>query len=289
MRRVHAVRFAVVSGLRACDRRRADGGRLTGLAIFGKTSTELGVSNVTEPELFGADPAIPELNVSSGSSGGSAAAVAARIVPAANANDGGGSIRTPAALVRLSESRPQPDGAQRTRCLVGLHRRACRCAHRTRQRRAARCHCGDYPAATHEGGPAPCAPIWTRHGRTWGRLRIAFSFDPGLGKTLHPENRKALETTTLLRRAGTRGGQPASATESFVASYASLIAATVADAATGSHAGGARGSQRRRRTRHLGAGEDGRSSRPVRSQRRSGACRHSRASGWPGRRTSTCC
>ena len=72
--------------------------RRAGLVIFGQTNTpEFGVTNVTEPELYG--PARNPWNLdrsSSGSSGGWAAAVAARIVPASNANDGGGSIRTPA-------------------------------------------------------------------------------------------------------------------------------------------------------------------------------------------------
>jgi amidase len=62
-------------------------------------------------------------------------------------------------------------------------------------------------------------------------LRIAFSFDPGLGKTLHPENRKALEATTRALAAlghdlvEVRLPLPP---ESFVTSYASLIAADVA-------------------------------------------------------------
>ncbi len=82
--------------------------RAAGLVIFGKTNTpELGVSNVTEPELFG--PTRNPWNLertASGSSGGSAAAVAARIVPAANASDGGGSIRTPASNCGLVGMKP---------------------------------------------------------------------------------------------------------------------------------------------------------------------------------------
>lgn len=81
-----------------------------GLVIFGKTNTpEFGAKGITEPELWG--PARNPWNTghtTGGSSGGSGAAVAAGIVPAAGANDGGGSIRIPAAangLVGLKPSR----------------------------------------------------------------------------------------------------------------------------------------------------------------------------------------
>ena len=92
--------------------------KAAGLVIFGKTNTpELGMANVTEPELFGPsrNPWNPD-RTPGGSSGGSAAAVAAGIVPAAGANDGGGSIRTPASncgLVGLKPSRGRnPSGPQ---------------------------------------------------------------------------------------------------------------------------------------------------------------------------------
>ncbi|NMO01668.1 amidase [Gordonia sp. TBRC 11910] len=81
-----------------------------GFVIFGKTNTpEFGAKGITEPELWG--PARNPWNTDhtpGGSSGGSGAAVAAGIVPAAGANDGGGSIRIPAAcngLVGLKPSR----------------------------------------------------------------------------------------------------------------------------------------------------------------------------------------
>ena len=74
-----------------------------GLVIFGKTNTpEFGAKGITEPELFG--PARNPWNTDhtpGGSSGGSAAAVAAGIVPCAGASDGGGSIRIPAACCGL--------------------------------------------------------------------------------------------------------------------------------------------------------------------------------------------
>lgn len=77
--------------------------KAAGLVIFGKTNTpEFGARNVTEPLAWG--PARNPWNLQrtpGGSSGGSAAAVAAGIVPMAGANDGGGSIRIPAAACGL--------------------------------------------------------------------------------------------------------------------------------------------------------------------------------------------
>jgi amidase len=74
-----------------------------GLVIFGKTNLpEFGAKAISEPVVWG--PARNPWDLQrtpGGSSGGSAAAVAAGIVPCAGANDGGGSIRIPAACCGL--------------------------------------------------------------------------------------------------------------------------------------------------------------------------------------------
>ncbi|WP_432845341.1 amidase [Amycolatopsis sp. CA-161197] len=84
--------------------------RRAGLATFARTATpELGFNANTEPLTSGSVRNPWDLTRSAGgSSGGSSAMVAARALPVAHANDGGGSIRIPAAacgLVGLKPSR----------------------------------------------------------------------------------------------------------------------------------------------------------------------------------------
>jgi len=97
--------------------------KAAGMIPLGKTNVpEFGILPTTESKLYG--PARNPWNLAhstGGSSGGSAASVAARIVPIAHATDGGGSIRIPAScngLVGLKVSRGRvtqgPDASDAT-------------------------------------------------------------------------------------------------------------------------------------------------------------------------------
>ncbi|NLV67746.1 MAG: amidase [Spirochaetes bacterium] len=172
--------------------------RKAGLVILGKTNLpEFGLMGYTEPLLHG--PCRNPWDTSrtpGGSSGGSAAAVAAGIVPMASANDGGGSIRIPAAncgLFGMKASRGRTPLGPRTgevwqgAAVEGVLSRSVR----------------DSAAALDElsqpdpGAPyiiqPPIAPYLREINRKPGKLKIAFSSRSMLDSDVHPECVRAVE------------------------------------------------------------------------------------------------
>lgn len=210
-----------------------------GLLIFGRTNTpEFGAKAITEPEAWG--PARNPWNtahVPGGSSGGSAAAVAAGVVPMAGANDGGGSIRIPAAHCGLFGIKP------------GRGRTPWGPAHGEEMHGAAMNHIvsrsvRDSAAlldATH--GPEACSmyrieppqrPYLEEAGRDPQPLKVAFSTRSPIDTEVSPEAIRAVEDTArLLESLGhhVEEGEPAvdgmQLAKDFITMWFSHCAATV--------------------------------------------------------------
>ncbi|MDA0999476.1 MAG: amidase [bacterium] len=199
-----------------------------GLVIFGKTNTpELGISISTEPRLFG--PAHNPWDLArtpGGSSGGTAAAVCAGIVPMASASDGGGSIRVPAACCGLFGMKPTrartpygPDAGESWAGMSTLH-----AITRTVRDSAALLDAVSGPdAGAPYFAPPPERPFLEEVGRSPGKLRIALSDVSINGAEVHPDCRAALGETARL--CGELGHEVVEASPAFDA--AALDAARV--------------------------------------------------------------
>jgi amidase len=182
--------------------------KAAGLIIVGRTNTpEYGLAPVTEPELFGPCRNPWDLTrTSGGSSGGSAAAVAGRMVPMAHGNDGGGSIRIPAACCGLFGLKPtrarMPTGPDQADSWHGL---ACDGVLSLSVRDAAALL--DAVAGPDTGAPywapLPDRPFLSEVGADPGRLRIAFSAEPFIPAQIHDDCVRSLgETVDLLQDLG---------------------------------------------------------------------------------------
>lgn len=95
--------------------------RAAGAVIVGKTNTpEWGAGSQTFNTLFGATATPYDLErTSGGSSGGAAAALAARMLPLADGSDLGGSLRNPAAFCNVVGFRPTPGRVPALERLLG--------------------------------------------------------------------------------------------------------------------------------------------------------------------------
>ena len=174
-----------------------------GLVVFGRTNTcELGLSLTCEPQMHGPtrnpwDPA----RISGGSSGGAAAAVAARMLPMAHATDGFGSIRAPAAccgLVGLKPTRGRNTFAPYTG--EGLGGLSAEHAVTLSVRDSAALL--DATAGAGAGDPyaasPPARPFLAEVGADPGRLRIAFTSVAPNGAKVDAESLRALAETARL-------------------------------------------------------------------------------------------
>jgi amidase len=177
--------------------------RAAGVIPLGKTNTpEYGITGTTESAHLGPcrNPWNPN-HIAGGSSGGSASAVAAGIVPMAHASDGLGSIRIPAAccgLVGLKVTRDRnpnlPDGYDYALGNVVDH-----VVSRTVRDSAAMLDATGWPEP---GSPYPAPPKARPYVEevqaSPGRLRIAWSWETPNGRPIHEEMQAALEATAAL-------------------------------------------------------------------------------------------
>lgn len=174
-----------------------------GVITLGKTNTpEYGLVPVTEPELFGPSNNPWDLaRNTGGSSGGSAAAVAAFMVPLAHGSDGGGSIRIPASCCGVFGLKPTrgrtplgPDIGEAWHGLVCEH-----VLSRSVRDSAAML---DATAGPDVGAPyyaqPPSRPFLDEVGADPGKLRVAFTSRPFLKSVVHEDCVKGVEAAARL-------------------------------------------------------------------------------------------
>jgi amidase len=177
--------------------------RAAGMIMLGKTNTpEFGMLPACEPQLHGptANPWDTSRSTA-GSSGGSAAAVASGMVPAAHANDLGGSIRYPASACGLFGLKPtrarNPLGPEYGDVMNGFA--AEHALTRTVRDSAAIL---DATAGSDLGDPYPAPPLARplsdEVGADPGRLRIAFTTRAPEGCLGHPDCVAALDDAAAL-------------------------------------------------------------------------------------------
>jgi len=174
-----------------------------GTVVFGRTNApEFGSKGITEPIAWGATRNPWDLERSpGGSSGGSAAAVAAGVVPMAGANDGGGSIRIPAGATGLFGLKPgrgrTPSGPGVSEAIHGaaMHHVLTRSVRDSAVMLDA-VHGPELGAAFLIAPPE--RPYAQELERDPGKLRIAFSTRSPIGTPVKPEVVAALEKTAAL-------------------------------------------------------------------------------------------
>jgi len=174
-----------------------------GFALVGKTNApEFGWSITTEPAMFG--PAHNPWNESvtpGGSSGGAAAAVAARILPLAEASDGAGSIRVPASNNGLIGMKPSRGTSTFAPIWADYWHGGAQflCVSRTVRDTAAYLDVvyGTLPGDPYKA-PERTRPFLDEARTNPDRLRIGFTVTPPDGNPIHPEAVAAVQATAKL-------------------------------------------------------------------------------------------
>ena len=174
-----------------------------GLVTFGKTtSPELGLTVTTESAAYGLtrNPWDPS-RTSGGSSGGSAVAVAAGIVPMASASDGGGSIRAPASCCGVFGMKPSrgrmPSGPHKTEGWLGMSI-AHAVTRSVRDSAALLDATHGVELGSRTSAPAPETSFFAATQRAPGKLRIAMMLSPPTGVPVDPEVIAATRATAKL-------------------------------------------------------------------------------------------
>ena len=177
--------------------------QMAGLNIFGKTNCpEFGIMGVSEPELRG--PARNPWNLDhtpGGSSGGSAAAVAAGIVPLAHGGDGGGSLRIPAShcgIFGLKTSRGLvPLGPDEAEAWDGLVSRLLMSRSVRDSAAALDAVRGSDPGAPYAAPEGPKS-YQVAAARKPPKLRIGYSTRSIFGRKMHPDAVEAVDKAVSL-------------------------------------------------------------------------------------------
>ncbi len=178
----------------------ADAFRKSGLISLGKTTTpEFGITGTTEPALTGPtrNPWNPRY-ISGGSSGGSAAAVAAGVIPVAHASDGAGSIRIPAACCGLVGLMPSRGRVIRSTAALDVPFSFSRNFIVSRSVRDAAAMLEAVADTSSYAPPRPSGSWQSAAELPPGPLRIAVSTATPSGRPVHPEIQAAFEGTISL-------------------------------------------------------------------------------------------
>lgn len=178
----------------------------SGVIIVGRTNTpEFGLVPYTESDTLGpARNPWDTTRSTGGSSGGSGAAVAARMVPIATGGDGGGSIRIPSSACGIFGLKPTR-GRTPTGPVIGELWSGFDIDHvLTRSVRDSAAML-DATKGPDIGAPyiiPDAGPFLKEVGKKPGKLKIAFSTKPMLGKNVHPDCVRGVEDSDFAKKLG---------------------------------------------------------------------------------------